>query len=215
MKNPTTDLPKVPVFGEDNFDGSAQSDTQSAIDEVVFLAPVDEALEQSKRSSIKDEVVFLEPSSDVSEQSKKSSIKDEVVFLNPTDAVENKVAATLDQPTTDAANSSSKEEVVFLTPQKESLQPSSEDDFNISLDKKITIKSIDDFESSLNFDIAITKEVIFDGSEVEIIDTAGLQVLVGVVNKAKAGGKKVVWSGVSDELKELSSVLALDGHLGL
>ena len=233
MKNPTADLPKVPVFGEGDFDGTATEETQAAVDEVVFLtaankapagteAPAEteepaavEAPTPIKSTAIKDEVVFLEPSSNEAEQSESASDSDELVFLTSTDTEKDDATVVTNESTADASDSSVNDELVFLTPENECSQQTEESDVNFVLDKKITIKCIDDFESKLNFDIAITKEVIFDGGEVEIIDTAGLQVLVGVVNKAKAASKNISWSGASDELKQLSSVLALNDHLGL
>ena len=58
-------------------------------------------------------------------------------------------------------------------------------------------------------------EVLVDGSAVERIDTAGLQMLLAFVRHHAARGKSVQWTAASPELLRGSRMLGLDAMLGL
>ncbi|HMA12590.1 MAG TPA: STAS domain-containing protein [Steroidobacteraceae bacterium] len=58
-------------------------------------------------------------------------------------------------------------------------------------------------------------DVLVDGSAVERIDTAGLQMLLAFTKYHAARGKPVRWTAASPELLRSSQVLGLDGMLGL
>ncbi len=60
-----------------------------------------------------------------------------------------------------------------------------------------------------------TAEVIFDLSQVEHIDTAGLQLLLAFVIDHKARGGKTIWKGHSRQCMETAGLLGLVGALGL
>jgi ABC-type transporter Mla MlaB component len=58
-------------------------------------------------------------------------------------------------------------------------------------------------------------DVLVDGSAVERIDTAGLQMLLAFARYHEGRGKTVRWSDVSGELLRSSEVLGVAGALGL
>lgn len=58
-------------------------------------------------------------------------------------------------------------------------------------------------------------DVVVDGSAVERIDTAGLQLLLSFVRHQAGRGKPVRWSATSPELVRGSQLLGIDGMLGL
>ena len=58
-------------------------------------------------------------------------------------------------------------------------------------------------------------DVLVDGSAVERIDTAGLQMLVSFTRHQATRGKTVKWTAVSQELSRGSQLLGLNALLGL
>ncbi len=58
-------------------------------------------------------------------------------------------------------------------------------------------------------------DVIVDGSAVERIDTAGLQMLLSFAKYQATRGKPVLWTAASPELLRCSQLLGLAGLLGL
>ena len=58
-------------------------------------------------------------------------------------------------------------------------------------------------------------DVLLDGSAVERIDTAGLQMLVAFAKHHVASGKRMQWTAASQELQRGSRMLGLDEALGL
>jgi ABC-type transporter Mla MlaB component len=58
-------------------------------------------------------------------------------------------------------------------------------------------------------------DVLLDGSPVERIDTAGIQLLVAFFNRHQQQGKNVAWTAVSDELLRVSQRLGVTAHLNL
>jgi anti-anti-sigma regulatory factor len=58
-------------------------------------------------------------------------------------------------------------------------------------------------------------KVIVDGTRVEHIDTAGLQLLVAFAQAQTKAGRTLQWSGASEQLLRSSRRLGLDGLLGM
>jgi len=58
-------------------------------------------------------------------------------------------------------------------------------------------------------------DVLLDGSAVENIDTAGLQMLVSFAKHYAARGRRLQWLAASPELLRGSGLLGLDAVLGL
>mgnify|MGYP005811454379 CR=1 FL=1 len=58
-------------------------------------------------------------------------------------------------------------------------------------------------------------DVLLDGSAVERIDTAGLQMLVAFAKQHAASGRRIQWTAASQELQRGSRLLGLDETLGL
>ncbi len=58
-------------------------------------------------------------------------------------------------------------------------------------------------------------EILLDGSAVENIDTAGLQMLVAFAKHYSARGRRIQWTAASAELLRGSRLLGLASELGL
>ena len=58
-------------------------------------------------------------------------------------------------------------------------------------------------------------KVIVDGTQVEHIDTAGLQLLVAFAQAQAKAGRALQWSGASEQLLRSSLRIGLDAVLGI
>jgi len=85
---------------------------------------------------------------------------------------------------------------------------------NVRLEKRVMIGRIDELRSTLD-GAKTSKEVLFDGTAVEAIDTASLQLLAAFVTHRRKAKKDVSWEGVSDEFRARAVTVDLDQHLGL
>ena len=64
--------------------------------------------------------------------------------------------------------------------------------------------------------VAQTKcSVVLDGSQVKVVDTAILQLLVTLNREAQQNGSRVSWQQPSDTLCKAAALLGLESHLGL
>ena len=191
------DLPEVPVFGVNAFCESDQNDSKAGAQE--------DEIVQSANSS-QDEVVFLEPNEKGGSVAEASAVdqdsNDEVVFLTPS---EDDAALEI---------SVSSEEVVFLEPSEKEPGVGKGEIPTITLQNKVVIANIDSLVEQLSIDVGSIDKLKLDAAEVDHIDTAGLQILVGFVNKLKKEDKELEWGELSEEIKEFAAVLALDTYLG-
>lgn len=58
-------------------------------------------------------------------------------------------------------------------------------------------------------------DVGFDGSAVEAVDTAGMQLLVAFRRALQNGNRKLAWSGCSPVLMDVSGLLGLQEQIGV
>lgn len=87
------------------------------------------------------------------------------------------------------------------------------DAFFLKLDASCTLRDTADLQFSL---VAASGDpVVVDGSAVERVDTAGLQLLVALVRRQQQGGRRLEWKAVSPELMKCGERLGLIEALGL
>jgi phospholipid transport system transporter-binding protein len=87
------------------------------------------------------------------------------------------------------------------------------DAFFLKLDASCTLREIADLQFSLV--VATGDPVVVDGSAVERIDTAGLQLLVALAHRQRQAGGRLEWKAVSPELVKCGARLGLIEALGL
>lgn len=179
--------------GEEMNEKREESTAEQSSDEVVFLG------EPENKEESSDEVVFL------SEPENTTDSGDELVFLEEPKAMEvsGKDSNSHSETESMAKNESNAVEDAKATPQE------------IVLEHKIAIANVENLVNQLNIDLATVEAVKLNAGDVDHIDTAGLQVLVGFVNQLKQQGKSIEWSEVSDEFQDFATVLALDTYLDL
>jgi anti-anti-sigma regulatory factor len=85
--------------------------------------------------------------------------------------------------------------------------------FQLKLDAGCTLRDCADLQFSL---VAANGDpVVVDGSAVERIDTAGLQLLVALARRQQDAGQGLAWRAASPELLKCSRRLGLIDALGL
>ncbi|HTT07903.1 MAG TPA: STAS domain-containing protein [Gammaproteobacteria bacterium] len=79
----------------------------------------------------------------------------------------------------------------------------------ITLEPVITISEAAALKDQLLPHIGRSGEIIIDGSRVESVDTAALQVLLAFVRSARAQGAIIRWSGISSALQNAAQLLGI------
>ena len=87
------------------------------------------------------------------------------------------------------------------------------DSFLLKLESGCTLRDAADLQFSLT--AANGDPLVIDGTDVQHIDTAGLQLLVALAQRQKQAGGRLEWKGVSQELARCSRRLGVDEALGL
>jgi anti-anti-sigma factor len=59
------------------------------------------------------------------------------------------------------------------------------------------------------------KELVVDFSKTEVVNSIGVSILLGVIDKASNAGARVVFSDVNDDTAELFEMLGLTSHVTL
>ncbi len=86
----------------------------------------------------------------------------------------------------------------------------------IQLPQNLTIHHIEEHFNELNEKLnAVGDEMTFDASEVETVDTSGLQTLLVLVKSSVENGKKLNWENVPDILSSSAKKIGLDQALQL
>jgi len=83
------------------------------------------------------------------------------------------------------------------------------------LDKQCTVREAEAFKLVLAAAEDSSGDFVIDGSAVERIDTAGLQLLLGFAARLKLTERRLVWQGVSPALRQGAAQLGLADALGL
>lgn len=97
-------------------------------------------------------------------------------------------------------------------PAKPAASPAA-DAFYLKLDSCCTLRESADLQFSLV--AANGNPVVVDGSAVERIDTAGLQLLVALARRQQQAGRGFEWKAASAEIIKCGERLGLIGALGL
>jgi anti-anti-sigma regulatory factor len=84
---------------------------------------------------------------------------------------------------------------------------------NFTLESGCTLRDGIDMQFLLLAADCSSQQVVVDGSQVERIDTAGVQLLVAFAKGLETAGKSLQWSGTSDLLVRSCRTLGVDGLL--
>ncbi|HAC33808.1 MAG TPA: hypothetical protein DCF45_04740 [Gammaproteobacteria bacterium] len=82
----------------------------------------------------------------------------------------------------------------------------------VKLPEDFTITSVGELYQSLSDLVGINEQVEIDGSAVERVDAAALQIILALQG---IPGLDVAWSGISSVLEEAAELTGLSGPLGL
>ncbi len=138
--------------------------------------------------------------------------RDEVVFLGEAESGTSKESG-------DDSGKLAQDEVVFLGEPEaatESTEGAAQSGaLSLDLPARVSIKDIHGLKESLSSDWSEHESLLINAGEVDSIDTASIQLLVAAINSAKANDVKVGWSGVSEKLKDLASIVDLTRFLDL
>lgn len=85
----------------------------------------------------------------------------------------------------------------------------------LTLGASLTLREVIDLQRELIVAEAGSDELRLDGSGVQRVDTAGLQLLVALARRRKVAGQPLSWTGVSPALLQGSTRLGLAALLGL
>ena len=85
----------------------------------------------------------------------------------------------------------------------------------IELDARMTIVQAADLHRTLLARVALGNAVVVDGTRVEEIDTAILQILVSLWRTCLQRGIACTWLGASDTLRRSADLVGLGGWLNL
>ncbi|MGI9319990.1 MAG: STAS domain-containing protein [Thiogranum sp.] len=86
---------------------------------------------------------------------------------------------------------------------------------SIVLDENLEISDADALLEQLQAIMTTSNSVIMDGSQVKVIDTAILQLLVAWFRQAQQHGTRISWQQPSDTLCNTAALLGLEMHLCL
>lgn len=78
-----------------------------------------------------------------------------------------------------------------------------------------TIRTINSLQTELAERLDESGNVPIDGTAVDRIDTAGLQLLAAFIRDLRAEQRAVEWVGCSDALRKAATALGLEGALSL
>jgi anti-anti-sigma regulatory factor len=83
----------------------------------------------------------------------------------------------------------------------------------IQLDGRMTIVQVADLHRTLLARVALGKAVVVDGTRVEEIDTATLQLLASLWRTCLERGIACTWLGASEALRQTAHLVGLGGSL--
>lgn len=83
------------------------------------------------------------------------------------------------------------------------------------LPQEMNIQHLEELESALIELIRENDAVVLDGTNVEKIDTPGIQMLCALQKSLQLTNKSIGWSGVSETLVSVATLLGTKEYLGL
>jgi anti-anti-sigma regulatory factor len=83
------------------------------------------------------------------------------------------------------------------------------------MDRQCTVREAEAFKLALHAAEDSSGDFVIDAGAVERIDTAGLQLLLGLTARLRLMERRLVWSSVSPALRNGARQLGLDAVLGL
>lgn len=88
-------------------------------------------------------------------------------------------------------------------------------DGRIILDESLTISTADNFRDQLAGYSGEYRTIEIDGSKIELIDTAALQILTSFIMQSSRESVEIRWVGKSEVLVKTATLLGLTGHLNM
>lgn len=85
----------------------------------------------------------------------------------------------------------------------------------LRLEASLVIGDVGEFYQACHRALENAGPLTIDGSAIEVIDGAGLQLLAACVKEAVGQGREVCWQAASDALRRASRVMGVDQPLGL
>lgn len=85
----------------------------------------------------------------------------------------------------------------------------------MELDPELRIGQAQALSEKLRSVLDARQRVVFDASQIELVDTCGLQLLAAFVRDAEGQGMALRWSGVSEPFRKAAKLLDLEQHLKL
>ncbi len=85
----------------------------------------------------------------------------------------------------------------------------------IVLSDNLTIATVEALHEELESALSSGVDIVFDGSQVQRCDTAGLQTLLAFKKELEKHSHQLSWKGVSENLSQVSGLLGLEQALGL
>ncbi|EAT12550.1 STAS domain-containing protein [Bermanella marisrubri] len=85
----------------------------------------------------------------------------------------------------------------------------------LDLGEKCTIVIAEDLHQTLETMVESGQPVQIDGSKLEQVDTAAMQLLFGFHQALATDGREPEWLNPSENLRNTAKILGLDSHLGL
>lgn len=88
-------------------------------------------------------------------------------------------------------------------------ESNSESAYTISLPSALTIRDVSELMEELNEIDDKHQELVFDAENIERVDTAAMQLILGFYLFAKDSGRKVIWNKPSETLHHAAEILGL------
>ncbi len=85
----------------------------------------------------------------------------------------------------------------------------------VVLEAVVDIAGVNDLKGKLAQHLAGPEPLVLDGSEVQRVDTAGLQLLCAFVQTAIGAGLQPRWSGISEPLREAARLTGLEAGMAM
>ncbi len=86
---------------------------------------------------------------------------------------------------------------------------------SVVLDESLEISDAGALLEQLQAAAETNSSLVIDGSQIQVIDTAILQLLVALFRHAERRGTRITWQQPSDTLCQTAALLGLEGHLCL
>jgi len=85
----------------------------------------------------------------------------------------------------------------------------------VRLEENLAAENVADLRERLLAQLTADKELLIDMTEVALIDSAGLGVLISTQNSLSQQGRQLVLRGVNENIRKMMKLMRLDRHFRL